>query len=130
MKVSVPFPLLNTFNSNAVVPLQFHTGVHGYQIWYTICPGIKNACTVNASRLPAFELLYMLSTANIVINFKLCDILPGLFYSSVTSLVSPVISSAENMLLKLLILSFLRNSSSFFCFCSAFFSSSISCCMG
>lgn len=71
MKVFVPFPLLNTFNSNAVGALTLHTGVHEYHIWYTICPGIKNACTVNASQLPAFELLYMLSTANIGINFKL-----------------------------------------------------------
>lgn len=35
MKVSVSFPLLNTFKPNAVIPLQSHTEVHGYQIWYT-----------------------------------------------------------------------------------------------
>lgn len=71
MKVSVPFPLLNTFKPNAVGALTLHMGVHGYQIWYTICPGIKNACTENASSLPAFGSLYMLSTANIVIIFGL-----------------------------------------------------------
>ena len=70
MKVSVPFPLLNNSFLMPVVPLQFHTGVHGYQIWYTICPGIKNTCIMNASARLASEIYVLLSTANIVINFE------------------------------------------------------------
>ena len=79
MKVSVPFPLLNNSFLMSVVLLQFHTGVHGYQIWYTICLDIKNARTINASVQLTSEIYKLLSTANIVINFECGAIFPNYF---------------------------------------------------
>lgn len=79
MKVSVPFPLLITSIKCCGCINTPHGGTRIPNMVHTICPGIKNACTVNASCQPAFDRLNKMSTANIVIIFKLCGILSGIF---------------------------------------------------
>lgn len=85
MKVSVPFPLSNTSHKCCG---RINAPHGGTRIPYMVhnMSGHKNACTENASLLPAFVRICMLDIANIAIIFELCGILPGVFFRNLFSI--------------------------------------------